>query len=62
MTLLDVHHIRQAFSVPCNSCSEILTALETVETVVHSQRHLLDADTFPVLSGGRTWQGFVARF
>ena len=46
------------FSVACNSDSEILAALQTVETVVCTQRHRLHTDTFPMLSVGWTWQGF----
>ena len=43
-----------------NSDYEILAALQTmtVETVVRTQRHPLDADKFPMFSGGRTWQRF----
>ena len=42
------------FSVACinrdNSDSEILAALQTVETVVRTQIHRLDADKFPMFS------------
>ena len=50
------------FSVTCinNSDSEILAALQTVGSVVRTQRHRLDADRFSMLSGDWTWQGFVA--
>ena len=40
------------FSVACNTESEILTALHTVETEVRAQRHRLDADKFPEVSVG----------
>ena len=33
-------------------------ALQTKETAVRTRRHCLDADKFPMFSGGRTWQGF----
>ena len=48
------------FSVACinNSDSEILEALQTVETVVRTQRRRLDADKFPMFSVGWNWQGF----
>ena len=46
------------FSVTFNSDSEILAALQTVETVVRTQRHRLGADKFPIFSGGWTWHGF----
>ena len=45
-------------SAACNSDFEILIALQTVETIVRTQRHRLDADKFPMFSGGWTWQGF----
>ena len=47
MILLDGAAHQTFFSVACNSDSEILSALQTVETVVHTQRHRLDADKFP---------------
>ena len=40
------------------SDSEILAALQTVETVFRTQRHRLDADKFPIFSAGWTWHGF----
>ena len=48
------------FSVACSSDSEtiILAALQTVETVVRTQRHRLDAEKFLMFSVGWTWQGF----
>ena len=46
------------FYVACNSDSEILTALQTVETVVRTRRHRIDADKFPMFSVGWTWHGF----
>ena len=45
-------------SIACNSDCEILAALQTVETVVRTQRHRLDADKFPMFSVGWTWQGY----
>ena len=47
------------FSVACNSDSEKLAALQTVETVVRTstQRHRIDADTFQMFSVGWTWHG-----
>ena len=41
-------------SLACNSDSEILAALQTVETVVPTQRYRLDADKFPMFSVGST--------
>ena len=38
------------FSVACNSNSGILASLQTVETVVHTQRYRLDANKFPMFS------------
>ena len=40
------------FSVACDSDSEILAVLQTVKTVVRTQRHRFDADKFPMLSCG----------
>ena len=60
MTLLVGQHMRQVFSVliACinNSDYEILAALQTVETVVRTQRYRLDVDKFPMFSVGWTWQ------
>ena len=44
------------FSVACNSVFEMLAALQTVETAVRTQKHRLDAEKFPIFSGGRTRQ------
>ena len=54
VTLLDGQHIRQlSLNQVCRSSdSEVLTALQTVETVVRTQRHRLDADKFPMFSVG----------
>ena len=50
-------------SLGCNSDPEIiLAALKTVETVVRTQRHHLDADKFPMFSVAWTWQGFCRDF
>ena len=58
MTLLDEQQAHQTvFSVACNSYSEILAALETVETVVRTQIHHRD-DKLPMFSVGWTWQVF----
>ena len=58
--LNDGQHIRQSFSVACYSDSEIiLESLQTVETVVRTQRHRLDdGDRLPMFWVGWTWQGF----
>ena len=58
------HHT--VFSVACinNSDSEILAALQitALETIlVRTQRHRLDADKVPMLSGGLSWQGGFCR-
>ena len=59
MTMVDGQQAHQTvFSVACNSDSEMLAALRTVETVVRTQKHRFDADMFPVFSGGWTGQGF----
>ena len=50
-------YIQTVFSIACNSDSEILAVLQTVETVVRTQRNCVDADEFPMLSGGCTYQG-----
>ena len=47
---MTIYHI--VFSVGCNSDSEILAAFQTVETVVHTQIHRLEADKFPMFSVG----------
>ena len=57
MTLLVGQH-KTVFSVACDSDSETLVALQTVETVVRTQRHRLDADKFPMLLVGLTWREF----
>ena len=55
MTMLDrQQHIRQSFSVACNSDSEIMAALQTVETLVRTQRNRLDVDKFPMFWASRT--------
>ena len=46
------------FSVACNSDSEMLAALQTVETVIRTQKPRVDAGTFPMFSVGWNWQGF----
>ena len=56
--MLDEQHHQKVFSAAYNSDSEILAALQTMETVVRTQRHRLDADRFPMFSVGWTWQGF----
>ena len=48
------------FSVAYNSNPEMLVTLQTVETVVRTQRHRLDAETFPMFSVGWTWHGFCS--
>ena len=60
--LLDGQHTRQLISVTCNSDSEMLGALQTVETVVRTQIHRLDADRIPMFLIGWTWQGFCRDF
>ena len=49
---------RCKFSNLCNSDYKILVALQTVETVIRTQRHRLDAGNLPMLSGGWSWEGF----
>ena len=46
------------FSVACNSDSHILAALQTVGTVLRTQRHRLDADKLPMFSVSWTSQEF----
>ena len=46
------------FFVACNSDSYILAALQTVGTVLCTQRHRLDADRFPMFSVSWAWQAF----
>ena len=46
------------FSVACDSDSDILAVLQTVETVVRTQIHRLDFDKFQMFSIGWTWQRF----
>ena len=58
ITLSDGQDIRQFFYVACNSDFEILTALQTIETVVRTQIHRFDADKFPSFSIGWTFYGF----
>ena len=58
ITLRKLVNLLYHFSVSFNSDSEILTALQAVETVVRTQRHRLDADTFLMFSVRWTWQGF----
>ena len=59
MTLVDGQAHQTVFSVACNSDFEILVALQTTpEAAVHTQRHRLETDKFPMFSGGCTWQGF----
>ena len=60
---MDTAHHQAVFSVACinNSDSEINTGSTpdtAVETVVRTQRRRLDADKFPMVSVGCTWQGF----
>ena len=57
MTLLVQQHTRQS-SVACNSDFETLAPLQTVEVVVCTQRHRLDADKFQMFSVGWTGCGF----
>ena len=45
-------------AVACNSDFELLAALQSVKTVVRTQRHRFDADKFPMFSGGWAWQRF----
>ena len=40
------------FSVACSSGSDVLAALQAIETVVRTQRHHLDADKFLMFSVG----------
>ena len=60
MIFLDGQHIReQSFYVTCNLCSEKLAGLQTVVTVVCTQRHRFDVDMFPIFSSvSWTGQGF----
>ena len=44
----------------CKSDSEILVSLETVETVVRTQKHRLEADKFPIFSVGGPGKDFIA--
>ena len=53
-----IQFVARTFSVACNSDAEIFAAIQTVDTVVRTQRYLLDAGMFPILSVGRTWQEF----
>ena len=46
--------------VGCKSDSEILASLETVETVVRTQKHRLEADKFPIFSVGGPGKDFIA--
>ena len=46
------------FTVACKSDSKIQAALQTEETVVRTQRHLLHAHKFPMFSVVWNWQGF----
>ena len=49
------------FSVACKLDSETLAAgFQRVKTVVHTQRHRLDADEFPMISLGWTCEGFCS--
>ena len=57
MNLLDGQH-RLNFSRFLNTGSTPDYDNETIETVVRTQRHRLDADKFPIFSVGWTWQGF----
>ena len=57
VTMMNGQHTRQFSSVDWDLDSEILAALQTVETVVRTQRYCLDAHKFPMFSGGWTWQG-----
>ena len=57
MTMMNGQHTRQFSSVDWDLDSEILASLQTVETVVRTQRYCLDAHKFPMFSGGWTWQG-----
>ena len=50
------------FSVACNSNSATLAALQTVETVLRTQRPRVDADKVPMFSVGWTWRGFFRDF
>ena len=56
--ILFFQFVARTFSVACNSDAEIFAAIQRVETVVRTQRHLLDAGMFPMLSVGWTWQEF----
>ena len=46
--------------VGCKSDYEILASLETVETVVRTQKHRLEADKFPIFSVGGPGKDFIA--
>ena len=46
--------------VGCKSDYEVLASLETVETVVRTQKHRLEADKFPMFSVGGPGKDFNA--
>ena len=46
--------------VGCKSDYEILASLETVETVVRTQKHRLETDKFPIFSVGGPGKDFIA--
>ena len=51
------HRFKLFFQVG-NQYAESEKQHQTIETVVRTQRHRLDADKFPMFSVGWTWNGF----